>query len=159
MILIRVDYWDIKTNSILDTTGKYYAGDLGLLTSIVGENDSTTAYKIENVVLLQLIAKGWEVYTLKIYQKPSKKKTKEEQDKDNEKWEIDFVIKKGPTIKYIQVTHTLTEKNKNREIGNLLKIKDAHEKICLLLVDETKFTNDGVKRINLLEWLIEDRDL
>jgi predicted AAA+ superfamily ATPase len=58
MILYRVDYFNHKTNTILTTSGKYYAGDIGLLNSVVGYSDNTLGYKLENIVLLQLISLG-----------------------------------------------------------------------------------------------------
>jgi predicted AAA+ superfamily ATPase len=64
--------------------------------------------------------------------------------------EVDFVIRKGSVIKYIQVTHTLTDKNKGREVGNLISIKDGHEKIIILISDESSYSNDGIRRIDLI---------
>jgi predicted AAA+ superfamily ATPase len=58
MILYRIDYYNNKTNTILTTSGKYYAGDLGLLNSVVGYSENTLGYKLENIVLLQLISLG-----------------------------------------------------------------------------------------------------
>ncbi|MDR2568322.1 MAG: ATP-binding protein [Mycoplasmataceae bacterium] len=144
MILYRVDYFNHKTNTILTTSGKYYAGDIGLLNSVVGYSDNTLGYKLENIVLLQLISLGWEVYTLKLYQKNKNSK------------EVDFVIKKDEVIKYIQVTHTLTNENKKREIDNLLSIKDGYEKIIILINDETGYSTDGVRRIDLMRWLMDE---
>jgi predicted AAA+ superfamily ATPase len=75
---------------------------------------------------------------LKLYQKNKNSK------------EVDFVIKKDEVIKYIQVTHTLTNENKKREIDNLLSIKDGYEKIIILINDETGYSTDGVRRIDLM---------
>ncbi|MDR2653769.1 MAG: DUF4143 domain-containing protein, partial [Mycoplasmataceae bacterium] len=147
MLLIRVDYWNNKTNTILETSGKYYGGDIGLVNTVIGYEDSSFGYKLENIVLLQLIFLKWEVYTLKIYQKNT----------DNR--EIDFVIKKGTIIKYIQVTHTLDEKNKVREIGNLLKIRDGFEKICIFLINNSSFSNDGIRRVDLVRWLLGEIEI
>jgi predicted AAA+ superfamily ATPase len=58
MILQRVDYIDKKTNSILDTSGKYYAGDIGILNSMTNFKDSTLGAKLENIVLLELLSQG-----------------------------------------------------------------------------------------------------
>jgi predicted AAA+ superfamily ATPase len=58
MILYRVNYYNRKTNTILSTSGKYYAGDLGLLNSVIGYSDNTFGYKLENIVLLELISLG-----------------------------------------------------------------------------------------------------
>jgi predicted AAA+ superfamily ATPase len=63
---------------------------------------------------------------------------------------VDFVIKNGSITKYIQVTHTLTNKNKSREVNNLLSIKDGHEKIIILISDESDYVNDGIRRIDLV---------
>jgi hypothetical protein len=48
------------------------------------------------------------------------------------------------------VTHTLDEKNKVREIGNLLKIRDGFEKICIFLINNSSFSNDGIRRVDLV---------
>jgi predicted AAA+ superfamily ATPase len=138
MLLYRVNYYNIKTKSILKTTGKYYAGDIGVLNSVIGYKDNSFGNKLENIVFLNLLSLGYEVYTAELYQK----------NKDNK--EIDFVVFKDNGFKYIQVTHTLTEQNKKREVGNLLSIKDGFDKIILLISDETKYKVDGIKRINIV---------
>jgi predicted AAA+ superfamily ATPase len=109
--------------------------------------DSTLGAKLENIVLLELLSQGWEVYTLKVYQKNT----------DNK--EIDFVIKNKQVIKYIQVTHTLNNANKHREIDNLLQFKNAYEKICIFLNNESDNENDGVRRVDLIRWLLGDEKI
>jgi predicted AAA+ superfamily ATPase len=139
MLLYRVSFFNTKTKTILKTSCKYYAGDLGLLNANINDNRSMFGYQLENLVLLQLLSEGYKVYTAEIYQK----------NKDNKG--IDFVAIKDGIIKYIQVTYELNEQNLKRESDNLLLIKDAYEKIVVFVYAKVHPLNNGIKLINLFE--------
>ncbi|MDR2654126.1 MAG: ATP-binding protein [Mycoplasmataceae bacterium] len=147
MLLYRVNYFNVKTKTILKTTGKYYAGDLGLLHMNISNDQSILGYQIENVVLLQLISEGYKVYTAEIYQK----------NKENKG--IDFVAIKEGKIKYIQVTYELNDNNIKRECDSLLLTKDAYEKIIIFVNAKAHPLNNGVKTINLVNWLLKKTEL
>jgi predicted AAA+ superfamily ATPase len=110
LLLHKVEYYNPKGKSVLKTSSKYYAGDLGLLSTKIGFNSNTnTGFRMENTVLLQLLNFGYEVYTYK--SKLGK--------------EIDFVAIKNNKTFYIQVTAELNDENYKREVGNLLSIRDG----------------------------------
>jgi len=137
LLLVRVDYFRPKGMKILETTGKYYAGDLGLLSSV--NPTENYGFKLENLVLLELLDRGYEVYT---YRSKLGK-------------EVDFVCLKDNKITYVQVTKELNDENYNREIGNLLSIKDAFPKIVLYLENNETTKIDGVERKNIIDWLLK----
>jgi predicted AAA+ superfamily ATPase len=117
-LFYKVKYYDVRRKAILQTKAKYYATDLGLLTYSTSDKiDFNFGYRLENAVLLKLLEAGYEVYT----------------GTDRYKNEIDFIIKKNNTIKYIQVCHSLNDENFERETRSLLNMKDGYEKIIFTL--------------------------
>jgi predicted AAA+ superfamily ATPase len=137
LLIYQVNFYDTKNKSVLKTKCKYYAGDLGLLNSIIGYDiNLNRGYRIENLVFLQLKSLDYEIYT--------------SIDKNNH--EIDFIIKKNNEIIYIQVAEILTDENFERESRSLLEVKDAFKKIIICKVDNvTHLNNTGIKIINLFE--------
>jgi predicted AAA+ superfamily ATPase len=100
----------------LSSKSKYYAGDLGILSSIIGfDIKSAKGYRLENLIFLELKRRGYEIFTYA--------------GKNN--YEIDFVAKKMDTIIYYQITDRLSDENYIREIRSLLSVNDNYEKIIL----------------------------
>jgi predicted AAA+ superfamily ATPase len=93
-IILPISYFEVKGKRILKTNKKYYASDLGVLSSVDGY-DTNIGWKLENLVLLVLLSKYDNVYTYKNY---------------NGK-QVDFVCEKDKTLVYVQVTKFLIEKN------------------------------------------------
>ncbi|MDR2653860.1 MAG: DUF4143 domain-containing protein [Mycoplasmataceae bacterium] len=138
LLLYRVDYYNIKRKDLLKTSGKYYAGDLGLLSSKIGFNYRiNTGFRLENLVFLQLLDFGYKVYTYK--SKLGK--------------EIDFVAIKNNETFYIQVTLELNDDNYKREVGNLLSIRDGWKKVVIFKTNNEVIKNDGVVRIHIIDFL------
>ena len=136
-IFYRVDRFDVKGKQILKTLQKYYIVDLGIRNMLLGERDLDYGHVLENVVYLELLRREYKIFIGKIGEK-----------------EIDFLIETPTEKKYIQVTETLTgEETRQRELAPLLALKDNYEKIILTLDRPLANSYQGIKIINLLDWL------
>lgn len=132
----KVQRLDIIGKKRFEINDKYYFSDLGLKHSILPYTSNQIGNIFENLVYNHLISENFTVFIGK-----------------HQEREIDFVAKKGDELKYIQVSYLLVdEKVKEREFGNLLKIKDNYEKI---VVSADDFTMDfkGIKHMNMREFL------
>ncbi len=134
----RVKRFDLKGKRILEIGEKDYFTDIGIRNSIIGFDQNDTGKIFENMVYNHLIRKNYKVYVGKLKDK-----------------EIDFVSTKPGETLYIQVTLSLAdEKVRQREIGNLLSIKDNHRKI-VVTGDEYTANQQGVEMINIRKFLKE----
>lgn len=130
--------FDIKGKEYLRTLGKYYIVDIGLRNYLLGVRNRDSGHAIENVVYLELLRRGYDVAIGKI---------------DNA--EIDFVASKADDKLYVQVTESMiSEDVRRRELAPLQKIQDNYEKVVLSLDTGLDCSYEGIKSINLIEWLI-----
>ena len=135
----EIKRFDIKGKEFLRTLGKYYIVDIGLRNYLLGYRNRDKGHAIENVVYFELLRRGYDVAIGKI---------------DN--MEIDFIATKANEKVYIQVTESMaTEEVRKRELKPLEKIKDNHEKIVLSLDATLDSDYEGIKSINLVNWLIK----
>ncbi len=142
-LIYKCDRYDIKGKQILtNTNSKYYSVDLGLRTSLLGYKDKDMDRVLENIVYLELLRRGYKVYTGKINTRKN--------------LVVDFVAEKPEgEIEYYQVSYTITqEETLKRELKSLEEIDDNYPKF-LLTMNEGMGNNNGIKRINVLEWLLE----
>lgn len=138
-IVYKVVRTDIKSKALLKTLGKYYICDTGIRNIILGFRNINEGHLLENVVYLELLRRGYRVNIGK-----------------SGFYEVDFVAENPNVIKYYQVTQTLSDdKVKQREIRSLENISDNYEKI-ILTMDKT-INNDfnGIKVINIIDWLLK----
>ena len=138
-IVYKVERTDIKSKALLKTLGKYYICDTGIRNIILGFRNINEGHLLENVVYLELLRRGYRVNIGK-----------------SGFYEVDFVAENPNVIKYYQVTQTLSDdKVKQREIRSLENISDNYEKI-ILTMDKT-INNDfnGIKVINIIDWLLK----
>lgn len=137
--LYKATRYDIKGKQYLKTTQKYYVADLGLRYFILGRKLGDYGHILENVVYLELIRRGYEVYIGKV-----------------DEYEIDFVAINNNGKMYIQVSETIKNKDTlDRELRSLRKINDNFEKI-ILTSDKIPLSNDeGIIIRNVLEWLLD----
>ncbi len=137
-IFYKVGRYDIKGKNHLKTLDKYYASDLGLRYNILGSNNVDDGSVLENIVFLELIRRGNEVYIGKV-----------------DEYEVDFVTINEEGIVYYQVSYTVADESTlNRELRSLRSIKDSYPKI-LLTMDYNNKSHDGITQKNVLEWLLE----
>ena len=139
-IFYQADRYDIKGKELLRSREKYYIVDSGLRTYLLGRV-SDTGRLLENIVYFELLRRGYTVTVGKIDDK-----------------EVDFVATKMDDKKYIQVTETMAgEETRERELTPLRLIRDNFEKIVLTTdVLFTGTSEDGIKIINVLDWLLTD---
>ncbi len=142
--LYKANRYDIKGKQYLKTGEKYYVSDLGLRYFILGRKVGDYGRVLENVVYLELLRRGYDVYIGKF-----------------EDYEVDFVALNKDGRMYVQVTDTLKGRDEfdntvfDREIRTLKKLSDNYEKI-ILTSDTIPLTNDeGIKIQNVYDWLLE----
>ena len=140
MLFYKVERYNVKGKNILSSLEKYYAVDIGIRNIKLGRRYSDLGHIIENIVFLELIRRKYEVYIGFI------------QD-----GEIDFAAFKNGNIEYYQVTLSLIDKNvMERETKSLKNIHDNYPKYILTLDKIGTNTNiDGIRHINLIDWLLE----
>ncbi len=139
-IMYKADRTDIRKKSLLKTLGKYYISDTGIRNIILGFRNINEGHLLENVVYLELLRRGYRVNI----------------GKSND-YEVDFVAENPNNIIYYQVTKTLlNEEVKNREIRSLESINDNYEKVILTMDKSINKDFNGIKVINIIDWLLED---
>lgn len=138
-IMNKVYRYDIQGKSVLKTLNKYYASDLGVKKIKMNNKEVNYSISLENIVYNDLISKGYEVYIGK-----------------NKKCEVDFVVAKNKDLKYIQVCYSLSsEETREREFGAYAGINDSYPKYIISL-DEEDYSRDGIKNINIFDFLMND---
>ena len=131
--------FDIKGKEYLRTLGKYYIVDIGLRNYLLGFRNRDSGHAIENVVYFELLRRGYDVAIGKL---------------DNT--EVDFIATKMDEKLYVQVTESMvSEEGRRRELAPLQKINDNYEKIVLSLDTGLDASYDGIKSLNLINWLIK----
>lgn len=132
--------FDIKGKEYLRTLGKYYIVDIGLRNYLLGFRNRDSGHALENIVYFELLRRGYDVSIGKI---------------DN--LEVDFIATKPDEKIYIQVTESMTNDNvRNRELAPLKKISDNYEKIVLSMNMGMDSSYDGIKSVNLIDWLLTE---
>lgn len=132
--------FDIKGKEYLRTLGKYYIVDIGLRNYLLGFRNRDSGHALENVVYFELLRRGYDVAIGKVDQA-----------------EVDFIAAKADDKIYIQVTESmLGEEVRRRELAPLQKINDNYEKIVLSREPGMDTSYEGIKSINLVDWLLSD---
>ncbi len=129
---------DISGKQLLKSNKKYYIVDLGLRNHILAKKKYDLGFSIENIVYFELLRRGYQVNIGKAGD-----------------FEIDFIAKKTGEYTYFQVTADLTAKSTfQREVNPLEKINDNYEKIVLTLDQFSTGNYNGIKIINVIDWLL-----
>ena len=137
-IFYSADRFDIAGKQVLQTNPKYYMVNLGIRNHILPRKNYDLGFSIENTVLFELLLRGYHVYVGKLLTT-----------------EVDFVAQKQGILNYIQVTASMLKATTfAREIKPLVSIEDNYEKIVLTLDKLTPSNDNGLKVINLLDWLL-----
>jgi predicted AAA+ superfamily ATPase len=134
----RVNRFDIKGKRQLELYDKYFLGDTGFINAILGDKLQDMSGKLENVVYLELITRGYKVHIGKLND-----------------MEIDFIAAKGNKKVYIQVAYLLVnEAVIEREFRVLDSVKDNHPKMVLSMDKHFGSERNGIKWFNLVDFLL-----
>lgn len=137
-ILYEARRYDIQGKEQLARLEKYYLVDLGLRRVLLGNRAMDVGHVLENVIYLELLRRGFEVYIGKVADT-----------------EVDFVAKNENGLRYIQVAATVRDEvTLARELRPLKKIQDSYPKLILTLDEDPTADFEGICRINALQWLI-----
>lgn len=139
-LLHRCSRYDLRGKAILKTQEKFYLADVALRYSVLGYNEDSVAASLENVVYLELLRRGYEVY---IGKTPD--------------GEVDFVATRQGEKLYVQVTQEITsEKTEKREYERLLEIHDNYPKYVLLTNDFAGGNHEGIQTMHVADFLLSD---
>lgn len=136
-VIYRCQRYDLQGKSVLKTQEKFYLADSSLKYCIMGFNPKSIAAMLENIVYFELRRKGYDVYIGK-----------------NEAKEIDFVAVRRDERIYVQVCRRLPEES-DREVANLLEIKDHYPKYVVTLDELAAGNINGVRIVHLADFLLD----
>ncbi|MDR1205165.1 MAG: ATP-binding protein [Peptococcaceae bacterium] len=137
-IFYQAERYDVKGRQLLKTLEKNYIIDLGFRNMLLGYRNADRGHILENVVYLELLRRDYRVYVGKIGET-----------------EVDFVAEKPNEKLYIQVTETMAgEAVRERELRPLGIIQDNYEKIVLSMDKSYISSYDGIKAINIIDFLL-----
>lgn len=139
-VVYKAKRYDIKGKQFLRTLDKYYAVDLGIRNFLFGSRHRDMGHELENIVYLELVRRGYDVYIGKY-----------------DTLEVDFVAISDMGPIYFQVSETVREKSTlARELSPLKHIDDSYTKILLTMDIDPPIDHNGIRQINVVDWLLGD---
>ena len=142
-IIYQAKRYNIRGKQYLKTLEKYYVVDIGMRYMLLGTSGTDVGHILENIVYLELLRRGYEVYIGKI-----------------DDLEVDFVARGNKGVRYIQVAASVRDENTlSRELASLQRISDNYPKVILTLDEDPEADYEGIRRINALDWLVGKAEL
>ena len=140
-LIYKAERFDVKGKNLLARDYKYYVVDQGLRSYLLGKKaDSDMGHILENIVYVELLRRSYRVYVGKV-----------------DDLEVDFVAESRDGLKYFQVALTVRdEKVLQRELRSLQKTGDHYPKYLLTLDMDLESDYDGITKINVVDWLLQD---
>ncbi len=138
-LIYKASRQDVIGKAVLKTEEKYFIADHGFREAMVGRNSNSIELILENIVFIELIRRGYQVYIGKVDQ-----------------FEIDFVASKNDQREYYQVAYLLdSQKTREREFSVYRRVQDSYPKF-VISIDEIDFSQEGIIHKNIVQFLEEE---